>query len=160
MSSLEQQPFEQWEKEVLPILRAVRRMEEEFGDKLLLVEGDLEQLALESALPIERVKFQLVRLTNTGYLGGEPYRGGDGIFGFKGLFVSRDGLEAIKVWPGARPDPDLLLGVLDRAIEAASSSDERTKLEKLRDAVVGLGRETFVYVMGELAKQAAGQGLP
>lgn len=44
-------------------------------------------------------------------------------------------------------DQDALMQVLQHMIAQARSSDERTRLERLRDAVVNLSRETFVGVM-------------
>ncbi|HEX6664232.1 MAG TPA: hypothetical protein VF025_11200 [Gaiellaceae bacterium] len=57
-------------------------------------------------------------------------------------------------WPSGAPDAAYarLLALIDEHIEEAASDEERTKWERLRDAVVGVGRDFAVGVLSAAAQ--------
>ena len=63
------------------------------------------------------------------------------------------GLQEVAGWPKAPGEDtyDLLLNVIDRLIAEAPSADERTRLEKFRDGVVGVGRDVLTNVLSRAA---------
>jgi len=56
------------------------------------------------------------------------------------------GRQAVGQWP-SEDQYAALLAVLDRQISEARDADERTRLERLRDAAIGAGREVAVSLL-------------
>ena len=77
----------------------------------------------------------------------------------KKVGLTLQGLQAVGAWPGA-PREDLVLALLNSlAATMPEGSQERSGIEKLADGLKSLGRDTFVHVMGELAKLGAGKAM-
>jgi hypothetical protein len=60
--------------------------------------------------------------------------------------VSGEARQLVGAWPTPESYADRLTQELDRRIDQTSDDDERGRLEKMRDAAIGMGRGLFVDV--------------
>jgi hypothetical protein len=65
------------------------------------------------------------------------------------------GLRAIGVWPSEN-SYDALLHMLESMIESEQDPEEKSKLERLRESLQGIGRDVFVALFTSLVRQTAG----
>jgi hypothetical protein len=151
--------FPEWDHEVIPILRWLKIQEDHQGVPGGLQTEGIDELVAAVQIPRAKMLTQLRRMIDDNLLQGEWLPCIDGGVFLRGIVLTGDGLRALGTWPSHDITPETLKAVFEQAIWAAKSPDERTRLERLRDAALDLGRDTFVSVMGELAKQAAGQAL-
>ena len=63
--------------------------------------------------------------------------------------LTEKGLQATAGWPSTQADAIVasLIAAFDERIESATSAEERTKLARARDALLGLGREVLADVI-------------
>jgi hypothetical protein len=102
-----------------------------------------------------RHDFALEYLRKAGYISGQ--RAGNAPH-WHLVTLERDGLVEVAGWP-ARAGSDFaaqLLDVLDHRIETAEDEDERTRLQRFRDAVTSVGRQITTDVLSELAQRSVG----
>ena len=71
--------------------------------------------------------------------------------------LEEKGYQVAAGWPSASGDVafERLLALLDERIPAATSEEERSKLERFRDGVVGVGRDVLTGVLTTSANAAA-----
>lgn len=102
--------------------------------------------------PVE-VGLAIGRLIDAGYLSaGRPVRGGD-LSLYPGVRMLERGLRETGVWPKEEVGVTIV-NVLDEQIERTSDPDERSRLEKLRDAAVAVGTSVLTSVVTEGVKRA------
>jgi hypothetical protein len=68
--------------------------------------------------------------------------------------ITEKGLQITAGWPSGAPDAAYtrLLALIDERVEEAASDEERSKWERLRDGVVGVGRDVAVEVLSAAAQ--------
>ena len=72
-----------------------------------------------------------------------------------GIRLLERGLRATELWP-SEDASDALLAVIEARLAAADTPEERTALQRARDAIKGLAGETLKQVAIAYAKQIAG----
>ena len=74
------------------------------------------------------------------------------------VMLGQRAFELVAGWPATSGEEVLasLLAEIDRRIDQADDPDERTKLERFRDFLTGVGRDVAVGVLTTLATQQAG----
>jgi hypothetical protein len=70
--------------------------------------------------------------------------------------LTEKGLQITAGWPSGAPEAflDRLLAEIDRRISEAQTHEERTKWERLRDGVTGVGRDVLTNVLSSVAEGA------
>jgi hypothetical protein len=68
--------------------------------------------------------------------------------------ITEKGLQVTAGWPSGAPDAAYirLLALIDEHVEEAASEEERSKWQRQRDAVVGVGRDVAVDVLSTAAQ--------
>jgi hypothetical protein len=71
--------------------------------------------------------------------------------------LTEKGLQVTAGWSTASGEVafDRLLSVIEQRIEASATDDERSRWERLRDSVIGVGREVLVGVLTTAVNAAA-----
>ena len=95
----------------------------------------------------------LRRLANAGYARGVETAQAD--YPIVVTSVSERALQAVGAWPSPEDLVDRLLAALEEAEQAATTPEERTKLQRARQALVSVGRDVLVGAVGS----ALGGGL-
>lgn len=141
--------YEEWEDQAMPVLRWVKRTQDENWEigTTVLDESDLTAAAEEIGVPLDRLPQTLCRLEEDRLITSTQNPGMAGTLFASDLRITGEGMRVLGSWPSRVMDQDALMQVLQHMIAQARSSDERTRLERLRDAVVNLSHETFVGVM-------------
>jgi hypothetical protein len=90
-----------------------------------------------------------------GYL--EETLGADQATGPLSSRLTEKGLQVTAGWPSASGEValDRLLTVIEERIAASTSAEERSKWERPRDGVLGIGRDVFVHVLTASVNAAA-----
>jgi hypothetical protein len=142
-----------WSKRVLPVLEAIGRL---YADADPALGVGIKRLADELGLDPDDEELGRVvyELSQTGYLNATL----DGDQALTPLFfrLEEKGLKVVAGWP-TDAGADLLarlLVLIDQRIAAAESPDERSKWERLRDGVLGVGRDVAAEVLAALATGA------
>jgi len=89
----------------------------------------------------------LLYLADAGYI--ESTARVDAYFGPMSMRLTEKGLQATAGWPSTQADSIVasLIAAFDERIESATSEEERTKLSRARDALLGLGREVLADII-------------
>jgi hypothetical protein len=142
-----------WERCALPLLREIRKIEvtpEASG-------VGTDDLARRIDCSGAETFVELQRLIAGRYVGGTLTRttGSGGII--TRVQLLEKGAQAIREWPSKDPY-ELLLHLLDERIDAAGTDIEtKTKLAKMRGALVDVGKGTASALLATALKQALGQ---
>lgn len=127
-----------WSGRELPLLQeAARRLES--GETNLYVSALAEQLNIDPA----QAQIAVDALSDDGYLDGvrvEEIRGPVVI-----THISAKARRELGLWPSAEAGADRLMAALDALIVQAKP-DDRSRLERVRDGLVGAGRDMVVSV--------------
>jgi hypothetical protein len=151
--------YPEWENQAIPVLRWVKHEQDaEYGAALLLRQDDFVRVAEQTGLDEKTAIVQLTRLIDGGLLDGEPQRamGRLAPIALAKVSITKEGLQAVKVWPRAPAHDDVVGFLVQMAQELPEGSDDRSGVEKMLDGMKGLGRDTFIHVVGELAKLGVG----
>ena len=137
-----------WYEREVPILEAVHAREEA-GDR-----NDLEDIIEATGLDPGAAGRTVRSLVENGYLDGIDATGGDDVTNFLRLRLLAPARREIGQWP---PGPaEALIALLERRIDAATDPDERTRLERFRDAAVMFVRDVGAQTAGTILGNAAG----
>jgi DNA-binding IclR family transcriptional regulator len=138
-----------WAKREAPILEAVLTIEEDDEDRM-----SSSQVADKVGLPEAEVMRALTALNEADFVTWSQVAG----LGFSKLYIRprllERGRRAVGQWPV--DGFDALVEILDERIRREPAGDERTKLERLRAAVGGMGRDVIVDVVGAWLKSLGG----
>jgi hypothetical protein len=143
-----------WSSRVLPILNAVARAYSRAPSSLgVRTESIVEELGPDA--DSHMVALTLEELDRAGYL--EETLGSDQLPGPAASRLTEKGLQVTAGWPAASGEValDRLLAMIDQRIDAATSDEERSRWERLRDGVLGVGRDVFVGVLTATISAAA-----
>jgi hypothetical protein len=129
-----------WSGRELPLLReAARRLEG--GETNLYVDALAAHLNIDPAQA--QAQIAVAALSDDGYLDGmrvAEIRGPIVI-----THISAKARRELGLWPSAEAGADRLMASLD-ALIAQAESDDRSRLEKVRDGLMGAGRDLVVSV--------------
>jgi DNA-binding PadR family transcriptional regulator len=138
-----------WRNDVRPVLVAVYEALAAEGGMIPTTDLGGVSAALGRETEDERTYRVLVELKEKGYISGTQTGGG----GFVLIQLQEKGLQEVAGWP-TRPGEDTyaqLLAALSERIEQSDSPEERTKLERFRDALAGVGRDVLTDVLAKVA---------
>ncbi len=161
--------YDDWEHQVLPLLRAIREKEDEAAasiadashldiGKLIGLYDEEPELAQRTGLPLGTVLIVIQRLLEDGFLTGERHLDQCSL-SFAKLRITGQGLRAIGAWPSEGLSQKAVVDLIESIANRVTDPDERTRLGRLKDAFSQLGRDTFVHVSGELAKMLASKAM-
>lgn len=140
---------EQWTNRDLPVLREVVRRKDE--DPTHPIRANEVAQALDmSEDDIQRAAANLER---GGYV---EIQGAAGLVVHNFKDVSERALRATGVWPDDEAIADHLLWTLEQKIADATTPDERTKWQKIRDSITGAGRDFAVELAAAMAARSMG----
>jgi hypothetical protein len=143
-----------WQRDVLPVIRATYALMEERGDDVLEWED------LGPRLGAERTEGELYnifqQIKRAGYA--DVYFAGGMTIAM--VRPTENGLQLTHGWPApGQSEAEALLRVLDTMIESADTSDEeRTRLKRLRDAAGDVSQSVLAGLLGAWLSQVAGIG--
>ena len=147
-----------WNTEVLPVLEAVHvaiQRDSAGGTAMVFAsDGDTINDVLGREANDKRTAAVLLELRSAGFITCEATMGG----GVHLSQLTEKGSQYVAGWPTA-PGADVqdrLIAALDRYIPDASSAAERSRLEKLRDGVAGVGRDVLTDVLAKIATSHIG----
>jgi hypothetical protein len=135
---------ERWEMLSLPILEWVAEREP-INDAI-----DLAEISSATGYDDRQVRLEIRRLREGSYLDGQSAWGG-------GLLRPRlleRGLRAVGEWPSDDPYAELLATIDERI--AATSGEERSRLTRLRNALVDVGQDVGKSVLVAMIKGQLG----
>jgi hypothetical protein len=144
-----------WTTRVLPVLQAAARAYSRTPSQLgVRTEDVVEELG--SKIDQDATALALDELVRAGYL--EETMGGDQLPGPGWSRLTEKGLQVTAGWPSASGEIalDRLLKVIEERIEA-TTGEERSKWERLRDGIADVGRGVLVAVLTESVNAAAKQ---
>jgi len=120
------------------------------------VDANNEWLETATGLKQSEVALGLRALYEADYLTGIDATTMDGpSFYLMAVRLLERGRRTVGQWPSEDP-VQLLLQILDARIAEASTEDERSRLEQLRDTALGVGRDVLVSLLSTFAHQATG----
>jgi len=143
-----------WDSRVLPVLEAVARAYSRAPSDLgVSLEGVAEELGYKT--DTYNLSLVLDELVRAGYL--EETMGVEQLPGPAWCRLREKGLQVTAGWPSASGETafERLLAIVDERIRSADSDEERSKWERLRDGVAGVGRDVLVGVLTTAANAAA-----
>lgn len=137
-----------WYEREAPILEVVYTREEA-GDRT-----DLNHVAEATGLDPAVAGRAVRSLVESDYLDGSDVTGLDDVLTFLNLRLLERGRREIGQWP---PGPaEALIALLDRRIDATTDPDERSRLERFRDAAALFVRDVGTQTAGTILGNAAG----
>jgi len=137
-----------WNTEIRPVLDAVKKAIDSNGYGY--AESDEINAVLGRAAEDQATDLALSKLRGAGFI--EGYRGAEG---WSNCTLAEKGLQTVAGWP-VRPGDDtydLLLTTLAQRIEAAPTEEEKSKWVKLRNGLIGAGRDLVIDVLSNVATQ-------
>jgi hypothetical protein len=138
-----------WETEALPVLEAVYAASGSAD-----VDIGVSHKTINEALgrqPNDPQTDRIVTMLVQGdYLDRTAFEG----MGSRFCQITEKGLKITAGWPSGAPDAAYarLLALIDEHVEEAATDEERSKWKRLRDGVVGVGRDVAVDVLSALAQ--------
>jgi hypothetical protein len=135
-----------WMNEAWPVLQAVHRAQLAHPNQI-----DVTQRQVNAELDREHDSFEtdrmLLYLADAGYIEGTATV--DQLFGPLHLRLTEKGLQATAGWPSSQADAIItsLIAAFESRIQNAETKEERTKLTRARDALLGIGREVLTEVI-------------
>jgi hypothetical protein len=134
-----------WPTREVPILEAIAEIEARPGPQYPITKHDLAEMA---AISEQDLVTGFRALVEDGYIThGTMLQGAheSGFHSVTGPRLRGKGRRAIRQWPGEDPFHDLI-DVLERLIAATDEPEEKTRLEKLKAALWGLGEKVGTAV--------------
>lgn len=125
-----------WTSRDLPVLRAIVAEFETRGA------SGSETVGAVTGLDRVTLRRSVKALSGAGYM--SVHLSGDGRFTV--LNIAAEARRQVGAWPSADSLVDRLLAEVERRLAAASTPDERSRLEKMRDGLASAGREVLVGV--------------
>ncbi len=149
---------ETWYSRALPILEAVRDVEGTEEARALPIGGLAERVELDPS----HVAVEVERLIEGGYLSEKLVKpmGGRDVrpWRISNARLAPAGARAVRLWPSSDPY-EALLALLERRVAEAPDEDTRSKLRKVRDTIMGLGRDVGSNLMANVLVELGRGGL-
>jgi len=137
-----------WADNVLPVLEASYRVSlREAGEPYVTQDAVNEEMGREPG-DVQTAR-ALHDLWHADYVDDVLDGGGMGAFGPQRFTLTEKALQIVAGWPGFGGESlfSRMLAELDERVASASTPEERTRLERLRDGLVGVGRDVFTNVI-------------
>jgi hypothetical protein len=148
-----------WNNDVLPVLRAAYELSDESDpDQGIRTDALYERLGRARSDP--KTGRILTSLVESGYFV-EVIGGVMQLTGPYAFRLGEKALQRIAGWPSPGSGDEFtekLIAVLDERI-AGAQGEERSRLERLRDTLLGVGHDVFVAVVADAAKRLGGEFL-
>jgi len=145
---------DEWLTDDLPVLHAVRDLEEESEPGIPFTAAALaERVAFDQKRTIKL----LTRLARADYIDGQSVDTMAGILDYYVDGLTERGRRAVGQWPSNDPWAGLV-ELLSTQIEAEQDDERRTRLVKLRDGVLSAGRGVGIALFTKFLEQQAGLG--
>lgn len=129
---------------------------EEASDEPIVIDSD--RLATELDLPVVAVRRAMQRLHDARYVEGEIAHAINDLVIYSGVSLGERGLRDIGAWP---TDPTTaLVAVLEEVMLETDDPEERSRLEAMRDAALGLGRNVIEKIVGAWGVDILGPPTP
>ena len=139
-----------WSEVEVPILEAIAAIESEGRTP------NSERIVERTGLDEDKAARALLRLWDAEYIGGSKYaEGGDLYPRFLSAHLLERGLRVTQVWP-SDDQYESLLSLIEARLERAADPAERSKLQKLRDGLTGLGKDSASALLIAWLKSIAG----
>jgi hypothetical protein len=138
-----------WEDREQRLLEAIGAAEEEGR------EARADKLNSPTGLTQDQVERGLQALHDAGYIEGIDVTAQGDIFDLLNIRLLERGRRAVGQWP-AEDQYAALLEVLEAQIAASQDPEQRTKLERLREAAIGLGQGMLATILNAWARSLAG----
>lgn len=119
------------------------------------VEARADELGEPTGLALDNVQRGLQALYDADYIDGIVATTQQDIFDLLNIRLLDRGRRAVGQWP-AEDQYTALMQVLDRQIASSGDPAEKTKLERLRDAAIGLGEGMVATILNAWARSLAG----
>lgn len=139
-----------WEERELILLEAIAKAENEGGE-----DPDSYRLPGVTGLDPREVEIGLRALYDADYITGSDASDWDQTFGLLAIRLLERGRRAVGQWPGDDPY-EAFLAVLEQQISGAASGEERSRLERMRDVALSVGRDVLTSVLSGRARQVGG----
>lgn len=141
--------IEQEDRE-LRLLEAIARAEEDHaGEPLHSLDS---RLGDATGLPDDEVQLGLRALDEAAYIFGNNPGINQRIFDLIDIRLLEKGRRTVGQWP-PEDQYDAFVAVLDQQIASAPTEEERSRLERMRDVALGMGRDVLTSVLAAWAKQ-------
>jgi hypothetical protein len=137
-----------WHDRELPLLEALAELEREHG-------VGLDQLVERTGLPREQAAIAVEALIEDGYVAGSAAHDMGGK-DWLSLRLLGDGRRAVRQWPSEDTSAQALVDVLEQRLAETDDPEERSRLERMRDAAKGLGGAVLREVTTAWARQVLG----
>ena len=141
---------DQWARRDFPVLREVVRLMD--SDPLANVRVEQVEKAVPH-LTADEVQIAAVNLSRAGHV---TIAGASGIRCLRFTNVSEKALRQTGVWPDEEQAADHLLWFLEQKVATASSTEDRTRWQRIRDSLAGAGREFAVELAAAMATRTIG----
>lgn len=138
-----------WERELV-LLQAIAQAEQESDE-----DTDSYRLPEATGLESREAESGLRALFDARFTTGTDVSGFDQVFGLLAIRLLERGRRAVGQWP-PEDQYDAFVAVLEQQISDAATDEERTRLDRIRDAAVGVGRDVLTSVLSAWARQAGG----
>ena len=143
-----------WQRDVLPVLRTTYALMDERGQDVLDWEDLGPQLVGERS---ENELYNIFQAIKRGGYADVHFAGGMSIAMIQ---PTEKGLQVTHGWPvPGQSDVDALLRLIDARINAPDTPDEeRTRLQRLREAAGDVGQSVLTSLLGAWLSQVTGVG--
>lgn len=139
-----------WESRELPLLAAVARAEQTGTP------ADTHSLANDTRLTTRDASMGLRALYDAEYLTGIDATTMSGpSFDLLDVRLLERGRRAVGQWP-ADDLRQVLLAILEQRISSTADPEERSRLERFREGVIGVGTEVVTSLLSSFLRHAAG----
>lgn len=105
-----------------------------------------QPLAAATGLDRDQVIRAIVTLESGGYVEARMNRGDDRVSSATIVDISPQGMREVGLWPSAETGAERLLAALDALVEQAPNEAERSRWRKVREGIVGAGRDVLVSI--------------
>lgn len=139
-----------WQDVEVPILESIY----EFEQSPTSSDIDFGAIAESTGLDRETISRHARRLFENGYIDGNNVTTMGSGFALIEPRLTERGLRVVGAWP--QDEYGELLRVLEARIASASDAEARSNLERVRDAVLGLGRDVGTSLLSAYVKSVTG----
>ena len=141
-----------WEPRELVLLDAIAKAEEEDGEPLHSLNSRLRD---RTGLTDQDVQLGLRALHEAGYIAGTEQRFSSRVYDLVNIRLLERGRRLVGQWP-ADDQYREFVAVIEQHIADAATDEDRSRLERIKDVALGVGREVLTSVLSERARRQAG----
>ncbi len=140
-----------WEERELPLMEVIRKDEEE-GPTYGL---SSDEVGRRAGLDPRTAQATLKELHRAGYIRGNDVSNHSTGWGLIGVMLEEKGRIAVRQWPSDDAYEELIR-VLDERLARTEDEGERSRLQRLRDALTEVGRNVVANMIYDVGRVASG----